>query len=133
VTSDLLDKKTEECLFTHVPSGQHAVSRSPILDSSKIQLHLKEEKALKNLSIYVISTLSISLSGSPIIEPAIFFLYLFGYPSGYLPYHAAKPSIYTSICLSKNIVVYICLFSVYTHPTVNRSFYLTMPFSSAWE
>lgn len=53
--------------------------------------------------------LFILLSGSPIIEPAIFFLYLFSYPSVYLPYHAAKLSIYASICLSNNIVVSICL------------------------
>lgn len=59
VTSDLMDEKTEACLFTRVYSGQHAVSHSHVLDSSKIQSHLKEEIGLKNLSIYVISTLSI--------------------------------------------------------------------------
>lgn len=129
VTSDLMDEKTEECLFTHVPSGQHAVSHSPIPDSSKIQLHLKEEIGLKNLSIYVISTLSICVNLTiwfphhkrfffffPATTPAIFFLYLFSYPSVYLPYHTAKPSIYTSICLSDNILVSICptIFSVYS-------------------
>ncbi len=124
VTSDLMDEKTEACLFTRVCSGQHAVSHSHVLDSSKIQSHLKEEIGLKNLSIYVISTLSICVYLSVwfphdsfffATTPAIFFLYLFSYPSVYLPYHAAKPSIYASICLSNNIVVSICLtiFSVY--------------------
>lgn len=64
----------------------------------------------------------IFLSGFPITDgfffattPGIFFLYLFSDPSAYLPYHAAKPSIYTSICLSNNMVLSICLtiFSVY--------------------
>lgn len=52
----------------------------------------------------------------PATTPAIFFLYLFSYPSVYLPYHTAKPSIYASICLSDNILVSICptIFSVYS-------------------
>ncbi len=59
VTSDRMDKKTEACLFTRVCSGQYVFSHSHVLDSSKIQSHLKEEIGLKNISIYVISTLSI--------------------------------------------------------------------------
>lgn len=42
-------------------------------------------------------------------QPGIFVLYLFGGPSVYLLYHAAKSSIYAPICLSNYISASICL------------------------
>lgn len=47
--------------------------------------------------------------------------HLFGDPSAYLPYHAAKPSIYAPICLSNYILASICLtISLSTHSPVNH-------------
>lgn len=48
--------------------------------------------------------------------------HLFGDPSAYLPYHAAKPSIYAPICLSNYILASICLtISLSTHSPVNHA------------
>lgn len=146
VTSDLMDEKTEECLFTHVPSGQHAVSHSPIPDSSKIQLHLKEEIGLKNLSIYVISTLSICVNLTiwfPHHKRFFFFLQphqpfsssicLVIHQSIYLIILPNHPFTLPSVCQTISWYPFVQLSSLSTHPTVSQSFSLTMPFSSAWK